>query len=312
MHGSFRVTPPAGCCDINERQRPMILEFISDLFRRDLVPIRADELEILDRDGPRALNYGMSRSLKRTRMRFFSILRTLLFLVWCGYMWRWSGVGMLAFVVYGAALTVLVDILRQFLAARWLFYSHSRANRAVEVIIVGSTVEGGRSMRPARPPRPPLLVTLTISSACTLIGLPLVWFTLNQLGLATWDTVFANFFMPLCMLVIGVWRVARGLLAIQFVKGSTVGSRDLLLDSDDALDIYALALVLGLLLAPLGATALAAFLVVLVRLAFVAYLWQRQRQALALLQKRIYRQHPHAPGSKSHWNDDEAAPELDH
>jgi hypothetical protein len=115
------------------------------------------------------------------------------------------------------------------------------------------------------------------------------------------------------MLFIGVWRVGRGLLGIQFVKGSTVGSRDLLLDSDDALDIYALALVLALLLAPLGASALvwAAFLVVLARLAMVAYLWQLQRQALALLQKRMYRLHPHSRASQSDW-DDEAASELDH
>jgi hypothetical protein len=291
----------------------MILEFISDLFRRERVPIRADELEILDRDGPRALNYGMSRAIKRLRLRFFAILRTLLFLAWCWYMWSWSGIGLLTFVVYGAALTVLIDILRQFLAARWLSHSHSRANRAAEVLIVASNVEAGRSTRPARPLRPPVLVTLAVAGGCTLIGLPLVWFTLNQFGWATWDTVFANFFMPLCMLFIGVWRVGRGLLGIQFVKGSTVGSRDLLLDSDDALDIYALALVLALLLAPLGASALvwAAFLVVLARLAMVAYLWQRQRQALALLQKRMYRLHPHSRASQSDW-DDEAASELDH
>ena len=156
-------------------------------------------------------------------------------------------------------------------------------------------------------------MTLAISSACTLIGLPLVWLTLNQFGWATWDSVFLNFFMPLCMLFIGAWRIGRGLLGIQYAKGATVGSRDLLLDSDDALDVYALALVLGVLLAPFGGSALvwAAFLVVLVRLAFVAYIWQRQRQALALLQKRIYRQHPHAPGANADWQYDETDTDLD-
>jgi hypothetical protein len=250
----------------------------------------------------------MSRGIKRTRLRFYSILRTLLFLLWCWYMWAWTGTGMLAFVVYGAALTVLTDLMRQFLAGRWVFYSHSRASRAGEVLIVGSSVESGSTLRPARKLARPLLVTLGISGACTLIGLPLLWFTLNEFGLANWDSVFANFFMPLCMVVIGAWRLVRGLMDIQYAKASTVGSRDLFLESDDALDIYALALVLALLLAPLGASALilGAFLVVLLRLAGVGYVWWQQRQMLALLQKRIYRKHPHAPASKTDWDDEEA------
>jgi hypothetical protein len=289
----------------------MILELLHSLYRRERVPIREDELEALDRDGARALNYLMSRGTRRLRERFLAIGRTLLFLALVSYMFKWSGAGLLAFVVYGAVLTVLTDGLRYGLAARWLFYSHSRAFRAGEVLTVAAEVENGSTSRPPPPLRPTQIMTLAISGTLTLVGLPLVWFTLNRLGWATWDSVFANFFLPLSMVFIGAWRLGRGLLGIQFAKGSTVGSRDLFLDSDDALDIYALALVLSLLLAPFGGSALVwvAYLVVLIRLAAVGLVWYRQRQALALLQRRIHRIHPHSSASKAGWDDEDAAAE---
>jgi len=289
----------------------MILELLHALYRRKQVPIREEELETLDRDGARALNYMMSRGIRRLRERFYAILRTLLFLILVSYMFKWSGAGLLAFVVYGAVLSVLTDGMRYGLASRWLFYSHSRAFRAGEVLIVGAAVEAGSTLRSAARPLPPQILTLAISGACTLIVLPLVWFTLNRLGWATWDTVFANFFLPLSMVFIGVWRLGRGWMGIQFAKGSTVGSRDLFLDSDDALDIYALALVLSLLLAPFGGGALVvvAYLVVLIRLAVTGLVWYRQRQSVALLQRRIHRIHPHSSASKADWSDEEASAE---
>ncbi len=289
----------------------MILELLHALYRREPIPIREDELETLDRDGARALNYMMSRGMRRLRERFYAISRTLLFLALVSYMFSWSGAGLLAFVVYGAVLSVLTDGLRYGLASRWLFYSHSRAYRAAEVLIVGAAVESGNTLRPPPPPRPTQIMTLAISGALTLIALPLVWFTLNRLGWATWDNVFANFFLPLSMVFIGAWRLGRGLMGIQFAKGSTVGSRDLFLDSDDALDVYALALLLSLLLAPFGSGALVhvAYLVVLIRLAVVGFVWYRQRQAVALLQRRIHRIHPHSSASKAGWDDEDTAAE---
>lgn len=288
----------------------MILEALSERIGRVLVPISDAELETLERDGPRALNYLSSRGIARTRLRILAISRTLLFLVFASYMWYWSGAGLLAFVVYGAVLTVLIDGMRQFLAPRWLFYSHSRVYRATEVLVTGSSLESGSTLRPQPRPRKPQLVTLGIAGAATLVGLPLVWFTLSRFGWASWDTVFANLFLPLCMLFIGIWRLVRGYLGILHAKGSSVGTRDLFLDSDDALDIYALALLLSLLLVPpFGAAALTwvAFLVVVLRLLAAIWLWWQQRRALALLQRRIYRTHPNAPASKSDWDEDEPA-----
>lgn len=290
----------------------MILEILTDRLRRQLVPIDDAELETLERDGPRALNYLMSRGNRRLRERALAVLRTLLFLAIAQYMFGWTGAGLLAFVVYGAVLTVLVDGMRFALARRWLSYSHSRAWRASEVLAVGRSVESGSSLRPAPTPKPQQLLTLAISGGCTLIGLPLVWLAMSRLGWASWDTVFANFFLPLCMLFIGAWRLARGFMGIHFAKGSTVGSRELLLDSDDALDIYALALVLALLLVlPFGEAALAwvAYLIVVVRLLVTAYRWWQQRQALVLLQRRVYRSHPDAPTARSDWDNDESASE---
>ena len=286
----------------------MILEDLVALTRRQLIPIREDELETLERDGPRALNYMMSRGLGRVRARAKALLRTLVFLVFASYLLRWSGAGLLAFVVYGAVLTVAVDVMRQWLAARWLFYSHSRAHRAEDVLVVGRCVESGSTRRPPPSPRRSVVMTLGPAIACTVIGLPLVWFTLRNLGWASWDTVFANFFLPLCMLFMGIWRLVRGFLAIQFAKGSSVGTRDLFLDSDDALDIYAIALLLGLLLGAFGAGAMAwvAYLVVIIRLAWLGMIWRQQRQSLALLQQRIRRTHPHAPGTVSDWSDEAA------
>lgn len=279
----------------------MILEGLVALIRHQLIPIREDELETLERDGPRALNYTMSRGLKRTRDRAMALLRMLVFLAFASYMFQWSGAGLLAFVIYDAVLTVAVDAMRQWLAARWLSYSHSRAYRAEAVLIVGRCVESGSTRRLPPNPRRSLLMTLGLASACTVIGLPLVWFTLSTLGWASWDKVFANFFLPLCMLFMGIWRLGRGFMGIQFAKGSSVGTRDLFLDSDDALDVYGIALFLALLLGAFGADAMGwvAYLVVIIRLAWLGMVWRQQRQSLALLQQRIYRTHPHAPGTLS-------------
>lgn len=288
----------------------MILEILTRRFRREAVPINESELETLDRDGPRALNYLMSRGNRRLRERALAVLRTLLFLAFAQYMFGWTGAGLLAFVVYGGVLTVLVDGMRFGLARRWLFYSHSRAWRASEVLAVGRSVESDSRLRPAPAAKPQQVLTLAISGSCTLIGLPLVWLALSRLGWASWDTVFANFFLPLCMLFIGVWRLARGFMGIQFAKGSTVGSRDLFLDSDDALDIYALALALAVLLVlPFGEAALAwvAYLTVLARLLAASYQWWHQRQGLVLLQRRVYRINPNAPATRSDWDHDESA-----
>lgn len=276
----------------------MILEDLVALTRRQLVPIREDELETLERDGPRALNYTMSRGLRRTRNRVLALALTLLFLLFAWFALRWSGAGLLAFVLYSAVLTVVIDIMRQLLAARWLFYSHSRAYRAQEVLTVGRCVENGGSLRPLPPPRPQAVDTLVIAAICTLIGVPLLAFGLNKLGWVTRDTLFANHYLPLSLLAMGAWRMGRGLQGIRFVRQSTVGSRDLFIDSDDALDVYALLLVLTLLLGMFGPGMLAAVAlgVVLIRLLWQVRLWRQQRQDAALLQRRIYRIHPHAPG----------------
>lgn len=287
----------------------MILEDLVALTRRQQIPIRDDELETLERDGPRALNYMMSRGLRRLRLRAMALLRTLAFLAFASYLLRWSGPGLLAFVVYGAVLTVAVDVLRQLLAPRWLIYSQLRASRAEELLIVGSCVEGGSTHRPSPRKRRTVVVKLGSAIAATVIGLPLAWYALSRLGWASWDSVFANFFMPLCMLFMTAWRLGRGYMAIQFAKGASVGTRDLFLDSDDALDTYGLALLLALLLGLLGAGAMAwvAFLVVLIRLAWMGIVWQQQRQALTLLQRRIYRIHPNAAGSASQSDGDLAS-----
>lgn len=287
----------------------MILGALSTLFRRKLISLRDDELRTLDRDGPRALNFMMSRGLKRIRTRFWAALRTLLFLVFATYYFEWTGAGLLAWVIFGAVVTVVIDLMRQILAGRWMLYSHSRLYRAEEVLIVASSVESGRTSRPAPRPRPEVLVTLAISAACTLIGLPIIWVTLSRLGIANWDTVFANFFLPLCMIVVAAVRLVRGFLGIQFAKGATVGSRDLCLDSDDVLDTYVAALLLSLLLIPFGATGpmLVAYAVTIGRLAWFGYQWWEQRKIAAVLQRRVYRIHPNATVSKAGWDDEHEA-----
>ena len=286
----------------------MILEDLVALTRRQQIPIRDDERETLERDGPRALNYMMARGLRQMRLRFMRLLLTLLFLLFAHFALRWSGAGLLAFVLYGAALTVAVDVMRQLLAARWLFYSHSRAYRAQEALIVGRSVESGSTLRPPPRPRPQAVDTLMIAAVVSAIGIPLLAFGLNKLGWVTRDTIFANRLLPLSMLALGGWQLLRGLQGIRFVRQSTVGSRDLFVDSDDALDTYALIFLLTLLLAAFGQGALAwvGILAVGIRLLWLTDAWRRQRRDVGLLQRHVYRIHPHAPGALPQTDGDDA------
>lgn len=283
----------------------MILGALSALFRREQIPIHENELETLERDGPRSVNYLLSRWLKRTRRRFLSVLGTLVFLLFGKFVLHWSGAGLLVFVVYGAALSVLIDALRYGLAARWVFYSHSRAYRTEEVMIICRSVESGSQRRPAPRPRPQVELTLLIAGLCSLVGLPIVGVTLYKLGWAGWDTIFGNWLLPLSMIVFGAWRIGRAVQEIRYARAATVGSRELCLDSDDALDTYVATLVLSLPFMALGSNGATwvAFLVVAVRLAWFAHLWWWQRQTLSILAARVRRTHPHARATPSEWDD---------
>lgn len=279
-------------------------DFIASL-RRQQVPIEAAELQTLDRDGARCSNFVTARGIPRARARLRSGLLMLAFMVFCAYKLGWSGSGLLAFLLLSAAVTVFIDGLRMGMAQRWVYYSHLREFRAEEMLLVARNIERNRDTRPAPRSRQQWLMAFYVAAGCTAIGLPLTWFFLVQMAWANWNSVFANLFLPLFLLVSAVWRIVRAIQDIKFVKASTVGSRDLCLDSDDALDTYVLALLFAALL-PLGPVAALSmpFLVILVRVGYRAYLFQWQRQSLQLLGRRVYRLHPDARKGKSSWDEE--------
>lgn len=284
----------------------MILGALSLLLRREQIPIADEELATLEREGARGYNYVASRGSKRARERLWSVLRTLALVLFGWYIVGWTAAGMLAFILYSAAITVVIDGLRVYFAQRWVQSSHSRGYRAEQMLQLARCTELGLRSRPAPRPRPQVLLTLLIALACTLIGLPMVWYLLQGMGWITADVIFGQAFMPLFMLVSGVGRIAQALYHIQYVKSSTVGSRELFLDADDALDVYALALVTSALLAVGGTVAyLAPFLVMLARIGYRGYVLRWTRQSLQLFSRRVYQAGPKSAENKSApWGDD--------
>lgn len=290
----------------------MIFGALPAFFRREQVPIEAAELATLDREGARGYNYVTARGLRRARERMRSAAITLAFMLFCVVQLSWTGSGLLAFLLVHSAITVIIDALRMGLAQRWVFYSHSREFRAEEMLLVARGVERDGRMRQAPRPRQLAKLNFYIAAGATVIGLPLVWFTLARLGVASWDNVFANFFLPLALLVSGIWRIVRGIQGINYAKASTVGTRDLCLDSDDAVDVYALALLLGVLMALGHHAALAVpFLIAIIRLLHRIYNYRWQRESLQLLSRRVYRLNPDAPRNKSSWDDEMAEDQAD-
>lgn len=286
----------------------MILGALSLLLRRAPRPIRPEEVDAFDRDGARALNYALSRGARRARRRVEFHARTLAMLAFGVYMFSWSPAGLLAWVVFSAAFSVLLDGMRFTLASKWVVHTHNRDYRAEEIVITGAALERGDSHRPVTRPRPQVILTLALAGACTLIGLPIVWFTLASFGWVGWNQVFANTLMPLCMIFAAGGRALIAWYGVTQARSATVGSRELFLDSDDALDAYALALLLSplLLLGTLSGYLMVAA-VVLLRMGWWAWRWWWLRQSAALVARRVYRTNPNAPAQQrtAEWSDDD-------
>lgn len=289
-----------------------MLGALSLLLRREQIPIEDDELATLERDGARGYNFLASRGGRRARERLWFVLRTLAFLLLCGwYLWGWSAAGMMAFMLYSAAVTVVIDGLRLYFALRWVQSTYSREYRAEQMLLVVLSVEQGSRLRPAPRRRPQVMLTFLVAAACTVLGLPAVWYALVGTGWADPDVIFGQALMPLMMLVIGVGRIARALYGIHYVKSSTVGSRDLYLNTDDALDVYALALLASVLLLFAGPLAYLAPLFVLApRIAYRGYAVWWLRQSLPLFSRHVYTPNSKAAvGKPSLWDDEDGADE---
>jgi hypothetical protein len=269
----------------------MLLGALSIFQKRPTLPITADDLLALDREGARSYNNVTVRTMARARSQLWAALFSLLFLIVSFWKLNWSAHGLLAFVLGSAAITVLLDGLRMAFAARWVGYSQMREYRTNDLLSLVRAVENGDTRRPALSALPQERLTVAIAIACTVIGLPIVGWLLSSIGWTSLDQVMTNRYLPLLFVMLAVWRLARGLRGIRYAKGSNVGARDLCLESDDALDTYALFLALGLLMLPLGSVGalILPFLVVLPCLAWRCYRYWWLRQSLQLLGRRVRR-----------------------
>ena len=298
---------PTAPCNAPLAIRPMILGALSLLTPRAERPIRPDEIASVDRDGARALNYALSRGIRRARRRVAFQARTLAMLAFGGIILMWSPVGLLAWVVSSAALSVLLDGMRYAMAAKWVVHTHGREFRAEEILVTGAALERGLAQRPGSRWRPQVVLTLAVAGACVLLGLPALWLAFGSLGWVSWGQVFANTFMPLFMIFAFGGRTLLAWQSIVQARAATVGSRELFLDSDDTLDAFALTLLLAPLLLLGGPAGHAvAYLVVLLRMAWWGWRWWSLRQMAALVARRVYRTNPNAPASRStEWVDED-------
>lgn len=268
----------------------MTLTALSFFSRRPPVPVADDDLLTLDRDGARSYSNVVLRTLSHNQLQLWSVLFTFLLLLFCAWKLHWSAHGLLAFVLIGAATTVVVDWLRLALAPKWVSYSHMREHRTEEMLRLVNAVERGERQRPAPRSLSPQRPVVLAARACTAMILPVFW-CLSLMGWTSLDQVLNNRYLPLLLLVVVLWRLVRGYIGIVIAKGSTVGTRNLCLESDDALDTYVLASVLALLMLPLGSAGALAlpFLIVAPRLIWRGYRYWWLRQSLQLLGGRVRR-----------------------
>jgi amino acid transporter len=274
----------------------MTLGALSLFFRREPVELRADELDLVEQEAPRALNYLLSRGLRRARERMVSVLAPFLMLAF-GYWLSWTPAALLASVVMLAILTVLIDVIRYGLAKRMVHYTHAREFRALEVLQVCVALENGSSLRRARGIRPQPMVSMVVAVVCTAVLLPVACMAISALGWVDWVTVYYQPLLPLALILVAGWRLVGALYRTMVVRAATVGTHDLFLDSDDAFDVYAGVILLSwLLLLNSNGPALIALGILLARLGFRFHEWWQLRQTLPLLTRRVYRTNPNAPG----------------
>lgn len=262
----------------------MILGALSLLRPRPTVPVRDAERSTLDFEAARARNHLLGRTLRRARARFWQVLRFGWIFAF-SYLLGWSPAGVLAFLLYGAVLTVVIDGIRYGMAQRWVHYSHARNYRAEEILAVCIEVEQGRQHRPGPGLRPRPQVAMVVAGLTTLVLLPTVAVALSKLGLVVWHQVLENFLMPFCMIVIGIWRIVGAVRETLSAMSLPVGSQELLLECDDAFDIYAGLLLfswLPLLFNNYGPL-LMAICIFAVRLGYRGYRWWWLRESLPYL-----------------------------
>lgn len=268
----------------------MQLAALSILRSRQWVPLTADDLTSLDREGARGLNNATMHSLRLARRRAWSALVTLGILVFGARTLGWPASGLLAFLAVSAALPVLMDIVRWSMARRWIRYSYLREHRTHELLMLAWQVEREQSVRLAPTSAPSEGKTLIVAVLCTLFGLPGVGALLVALDWTNLEQIWANYYLPLLTLGYVVWTLVRDFADIRYVMGANVGTRSLCLESDGALDIYALAAVFGVLMLPLGAVGalVLPFLVQLLRLAWCVWRYVWLRQARHMLSRRVH------------------------
>lgn len=295
----------------------MILGALSVFYRPRWIPLSDDDREWLEANSARALNYGLSRGLKRALERIWAVLRGFMLLAF-GWWMGWSGAAMLAGLLFLAILTVGLDTLRYALVKRPLHYCHAREYRVRELLHICHQVENGQSQRHQPMPRPQPLWTLIIASTCTVILVPAIWLGLESSGMIVRAQVLEQFFLPLALIFITCWRVVSALQQIMIVRMMTPGSVDIFLDSDDALDTYAgVGIFSWLMLAGASGPLLIALAIQCSRLSFRLWSWWQLRQSMAMLARRVRQTHPHAsgkvtapgvPGNDDDWSSDKFAP----
>jgi len=279
----------------------MILAALSLLLRRSPVPIEAEHVETLDRDGARALNWAMARGSRRLRRRLAWHLVLAAMVAAGAFLLHWSPAGVLAFLILNSAAGVVIDTARVGFAHRWLVHAHGREYRAEQILATATAVESGLRVR--RPPglRPQVLATYWLAAGLSVFGVPLAWFALVRLGWLNWSALFGNRFLPLLLLATSAVRLVLAIQEIRITRMVTVGSRELHIESDDALDVYALTVALALpawLLGSRGAE-MVAVLIATGSCVWWGWRWWQLRRESAVLAERVYRTHPNARPRKN-------------
>jgi len=267
----------------------MILGSLPIFRKRDLKP--ANELQPnFDVDVARTLNHLLERGIARARRQVISSLVGLLGIA-IAIRLGWTPTGILAFLVYSTALTVFIDVGRTALSWRRIRYSHARAIRVDDVLDRCRAAVHGMHWHRTQAWRPPPLVILGVALGMTVVVLPAVIIVLKKLDWITWNAVFGNIFLPFLILAVGFWRVVRSAFENFRARAAPLGYYDVLLESDDAVDVYLGIFLLSwsLLLFGTGAPLFIVVFIVLARLGFRAYYWWSLRQILPILSIHVQR-----------------------
>jgi hypothetical protein len=254
-----------------------------------VVKISAADIERVRAQAPEAIAYYQRFGLAGVRSRAIAIAASGAVPIIGLLLLGWSPTAMLIFLLIDALITVLNDLLRLPLAARWMRASHRIDFESGQVLGIIDGLEDGSGTRSPRGAAPSPGVIVFFGAAASLFLVPIVGAALEPLGLASVREVLTEPYFPWLVAADAAMRLIGGLRSAIAARSHKPGEVMIFAESGGVAVLYAGLLILVWLPLNWGQPGLILMFAVLylTRLAFGIFaLWWTPR-AVATMERRV-------------------------